>query len=67
MRTLRGRFTGASVETGSGSMCGVGELKIGNEYVFFFPDIRHIYIYDHLQPAGLTTEEILQKLPKPVK
>jgi hypothetical protein len=63
LRTLKGAFSGNTVETASHSLCGIGGLEVGKEYVFFFPHKSSYFVSHLLQPTGFTTDKILKALP----
>jgi hypothetical protein len=63
LRTLKGHFAGRTVNTASHSLCGVGTLQVGEEYVFFLPSSQRLFVSHLTQPAGLTAKQVLQALP----
>jgi len=62
LSTLKGTFSGKTVKTGSGSMCGM-QLVDGTDYVFFFPK-GHGYFVSFVNQPDLTAAQILSLLPQ---
>ncbi len=62
LRTLKGSFSGSTVETASHSLCGIGRLVAGKEYVFFFPHKSSHFVSHLLQPTDFKTDKILKAL-----
>ena len=60
LRVFKGEFSGPTIWTLPGGICGLGEFKIGNEYVFFLPkSTAQISINN----SGFApTAEVLEKL-----
>ena len=59
VRALKGTFSGHTINTGSESRCGVGELKVDQEYVFFFTRSGQWLVQAQQQPQGATTEQMV--------
>jgi hypothetical protein len=64
IRTLKGSLSGHTVRTASGSMCGVTNFNIGEEYVFFLPSSEFPFVSSTGQPAGIATEQVLKALAR---
>jgi hypothetical protein len=62
LHLLKGEFSGHVVHTASHSMCGVGELTSGVEYVFFIPNRERLFVTHLNQPQGLSAAQVLQAL-----
>lgn len=61
LRVLKGNFVGSTVRTASHSMCGVGKLEVGEEYVFF-TDAQRYFVSHVSQPSGLSAAQVLKAL-----
>lgn len=66
LHLLKGEFQGSAVNTASHSLCGVGQLKVGEDYVFFIPDSTRLFVTHLNQPHRLTTHQVLLALQKVV-
>jgi hypothetical protein len=66
LHLLKGEFQGHAVNTASHSLCGVGQLKVGEDYVFFISDSTRLFVTHLNQPQGLTTHQVLLALRKVV-
>lgn len=62
LHLLKGPFSGRIIHTASHSLCGVGQLEVGAEYVFFIPDEQRLFVTHLNQPKGLSTEQVLRAL-----
>ena len=64
LRVLKGKFEGSLVNTASHLLCGVGQLKVNAEYVFFIPDAKRMFVTHLNQPEGPSAQQILAALEK---
>ena len=64
IRTLKGALSSANVRTASGSMCGINNFNVGEEYVFFLPSAERPFVSFFSQPEGMSAEQILDALSR---
>jgi hypothetical protein len=64
IRTLKGSLSGHTVRTASGSLCGVTNFNVGEEYVFFLPSSDFPFVSSTAQSAGIATEQVLKALAR---
>ena len=63
LRSFKGRLSSTEIETGRSSMCGMGPLKVGQEYVLFFT-FNDGQLVRGDQPYGLSAAQILNALSR---
>jgi hypothetical protein len=61
LETLKGQFPERVLETSNSAACGIGEFKLGAEYVFFFSDDL-VFVSHLVQPPQSSTEKILKEV-----
>lgn len=64
LKVLKGKFTGNMVATGASSLCGIGRLPVGQEYVFFFNRRGSWWVDSLSQPPRLSAAEVLADISR---
>jgi hypothetical protein len=64
IRTLKGSFKHSVVRTASGSLCGINQFNVGEEYVWFFRSANYPFV-DHASQLGdFTVPQVLQAIAR---
>jgi hypothetical protein len=64
IKVLKGRFSGSMVATGASSLCGIGRLSVGQEYVFFFNQRGSWWVHLLVQPPRMSAAEVLAEISR---